>query len=82
MEFGKKTGRFTPAFSINFLPAENTGHVKVEMDMEIDDNPNRMHRCCFYVETELGQAERFGNGLKHLADGEIGTEIRLHKIMI
>ncbi|NGM26818.1 hypothetical protein GUJ68_12325, partial [Lactobacillus plantarum] len=49
VEFGKKKGDFTPAFSLRFLPTDNSGHVEIEIDMEIDDNPDRKHRCKFYI---------------------------------
>ena len=64
LEFGNKVGNYTPAFSLNILPCDNYGHVKIEVDMEIADNDRREHRCCFYVNCELGQLERFGKSLK------------------
>ena len=66
LEFGKKTGKYTPAFSMSILPADTRGHLKIEMDMEINDNDTRSHRCCFYVNTELGLLERFGKQLTDL----------------
>lgn len=53
LEFGNKEGNYTPAFSMNVLPADTSGHVKIEVDLEIVDNDKRSHRCCFYVESEL-----------------------------
>lgn len=47
MEFGKKTGNYTPAFSMEILEIDLSGHVKIEVDMEIADNDTRKHRCCF-----------------------------------
>ncbi len=46
LEFGKKEGNYTPAFSMNILPADMLGHVKIEVDIEIEDNDTRAHRCC------------------------------------
>ena len=66
LEFGNKTGYYTPAFSLSILPSDNHGHVKIEVDMEIADNDRRAHRCCFYVSCELGQIERFGQSLVSL----------------
>lgn len=77
LEFGNKTGNFTPAFSLTILPSQNSGHVKVEVDMEIADNDTRAHRCCFYVNCELGQIERFGKLLREIVTAEERTAISL-----
>lgn len=77
LEFGKKEGANTPAFSMCILPADVSGHIKIEVDMEIDDNDTRAHRCCFYVNSELGMVEKFGHSLKRLISGEIGEKVSL-----
>lgn len=77
LEFGNKTGNFTPAFSLKILPSQTSGHVKVEVDIEIADNNKRVHRCCFYVNCELGQIERFGKSLRSIVTEEEGTLISL-----
>lgn len=77
LEFGNKIGNYTPAFSLAFLPSQISGHVKVEVDIEIADNDKRVHRCCFYVNCELGQVERFGKLLKSIVADEEGTVISL-----
>lgn len=77
LEFGNKEGDYTPAFSINILPADTTGHVKIEVDLEIADNEKRAHRCCFYVTCELGQVERLGQSLKAVVLNDEGTSISL-----
>ena len=78
IEFGEKKGEFTPAFSLDFLKADLRGHVKIEVDLEIADNDERKHRCCFYVMSELGLVEQFGKGICNLVSSEVGTEVRLH----
>ena len=78
LEFGKKEENYTPAFSMKLLPADNLGHVKIEVDMEIADNCIRAHRCCFYVNSELGQVEKLGKELSTLAYRKIGTMIMLN----
>ncbi|MBD5526433.1 MAG: hypothetical protein HDR04_18945 [Lachnospiraceae bacterium] len=35
LEFGKKEGNYTPAFSMCILLADTFGHVQVEVDIEI-----------------------------------------------
>ena len=77
LEFGKKEGNYTPAFSMDVLPVDVYGHVKIEVDIEINDNNIRAHRCCFYVDSELGLVETLGLSLKNLLQGDIGTEARL-----
>lgn len=78
LEFGKKEGNYTPAFSMCILPADISGHVKIEVDIEIADNDTRLHRCCFYVKSELGLIERFGMALKKLIIEPDGCEVSLH----
>ena len=67
----------TPAFSLNILPSDNHGHVKIEVDIEIADNDRRAHRCCFYVSCELGQIERFGQSLVSLISDDEGVKVSL-----
>lgn len=78
IEFGKKDGNFTPAFSMKFLPADIHGHVKVEVDLEIADNETRAHRCCFYVDSELGVIEKMGKSLSALGNCELGDVATLY----
>ena len=77
LEFGKKEGNYTPAFSMCILPADVFGHIKIEVDIEIADNDTRVHRCCFYVESELGLVERLGKNLKRLITEPEGCEVSL-----
>ena len=79
IEFGKKEGQHTPAFSLKFLRADLRGHIKIEIDLEIADNEARKHRCCFYVKSELGMVEKFGNAINELISSEVETEIKLHQ---
>ena len=78
MEFGKKEGNYTPAFSMDIIEISTSGHVKIEVDMEIADNDSRKHRCCFYVKSELGLLEKFGKKLKELIEGSIGDQVILN----
>lgn len=77
LEFGKKKGNYTPAFSMCILPADMSGHVKIEVDIEIADNETRSHRCCFYVKSELGKIEQLGKNLKKLVTGQEGSVVSL-----
>lgn len=78
IEFGKKEGDFTPAFSLNFSPADVTGKIKIEVDMEIDDNDERKHRCCFYLDSEIGLIEQFANELIQMSTQNNIDEISLN----
>lgn len=78
LEFGQKKGNYTPAFSMCILPSETSGHMKIEVDIEIADNDTRSHRCCFYVKSELGLVERLGQSLKSLITAPCGKEINLN----
>jgi hypothetical protein len=55
-------------------PAANSGHVLIEMDMDIDDNGGeRLHHASFFLESELGLIESFGKNLKRLVEGEVAS---------
>lgn len=77
VQIGNKQGNYTPAFSMNFQKADYSGHVKIEMDIEVADIDNRSHRCLFFVEGELGAIERLGKNLKNICEGAVGEEISL-----
>ena len=78
LEFGKKEGNYTPAFSMCILPVDTSGHMQVEVDIEIADNDTRLHRCCFYVKSELGLIERLGISLKNLVTALEGETVLLN----
>jgi len=70
VEFGNKEGNFTPAFSMKILPAEPTGHMKLELDFEIADNDTRGHRACFYIRGKLGLLDSFGKAIQSMGEGK------------
>ena len=77
VEFGDKTGQCTPSFSMKFEKVDSCGHIRIEMDMEIEDNTIRKHRCQFYIKTEYGLFEKFANSLVNLATNKECKEISL-----
>lgn len=77
-EFGKRDNNYTPAFCMSILAADTFGHVKIEVDIEIFDNDNHLHRCCFYVNTELGSIERLSDSLIKLINAPDDFEISLN----
>ena len=80
VEIGDKRGNSTPAFSMLFLPADLSGHMKIEVDVEIDDNDERSHRCCCFVDGEIGAVERVGNAFNRLITEGVGVKISLYDI--
>ena len=78
VEFGKKSGDFSPAFSLELYPSDDYGHLVIEADMEISDNKTRMHRCRFYITTELGLLEKFAEQLYSINKIEIDRCIHLY----
>lgn len=80
VEFGIKSGNYTPAFSMKFLKLDNLGHINIEIDMEIDDNEERLHRCIFYVKSDLGSIEKMGNFILNISKSKIGTDFYIHDL--
>ncbi len=78
VQFGEKEGNHTPAFSMKVIRADRCGHVKVEMDVEVEDNDTRAHRCCFYVNSDIGAIEHFGMEIGKLESMPIGEVISLN----
>lgn len=77
IEFGRKEGEYTPAFSMKLMSADKRGHLNIEVDIEIADIDDRSHRCNYFVESELGAIERFGQKLTDFYEAEVGTTISM-----
>lgn len=77
IEFGHKTGNYTPAFSMEIERSDLLGHVRIELDLEIDDNTERKHRCQLYIFSNIGEIEQFGKDLVRLISMEVDTKIKL-----
>ena len=75
-ESGDKTGNYTPSFSMS-LSNNSTGHITIEMDLEINDVEDRSHRCICNVYTELGLLEKFAKNVHKLIDADIGSTVSL-----
>jgi len=63
IEFGKIVGNYTPAFSMEFSRIDSSGHIKIDLNLENEDDTDRKHRCQLYVKTEQGLLLQFGEGL-------------------
>lgn len=78
LEFGNKSGNYTPAFSMELSSIDKLGHVNIEVDVEIDDNDSRKHRSCFFVRSELGYVEQFGKKLQALGKNPLEHKVSLN----
>ena len=75
-ESGAKQGNYSPSFSMR-LKDDNSGHISVEMDLEINDVEDRTHRCVCNVYTELGLLEQFAKRISRLIQAETGFTVSL-----
>ena len=73
-EFGKMTGNFTPAFSMDIEKVDELGNLRIELDLGINDNELRLQRCTMYVETDVGLFEKFINKFSLSINQNCGTE--------
>ncbi len=80
VQTGEKKGNFTPAFSMNISNIDMSGHVKIEVDIEISDIEDRSHRCLYYIKTDLGSLEIFGKKIERLCHSKVGSKVWLHQI--
>lgn len=74
IEFGVLAGNYSPAFSMKIERAGIDEKIRIEMNMEIDDNNERIHRAQFYIYCKLGEIEKFGRKMATLEkkkDGKI-----------
>lgn len=62
---------------MELMKSDTRGHLKIEVDIEIDDIDDRSHRCKYFVNSELGAVERFGQKAMKLFDSPIGTTISM-----
>lgn len=78
LELGKMEGNYTSTFAMNLLKADTSGHLKIEVDIEVADIDNRSHRCRYFVESELGAIERLGHSLMKLVSADVGSKVSLY----
>lgn len=79
VEFGRKEGNFTPAFSMKFTKKDLSGHINIEVDLEVADIEDRSHRCKYFVQGELGAIERLGKCLLRMATSDVGMICSLYE---
>lgn len=78
LRFGESGNDYTPSFSMELYEISKTGHVTLEVTIEIDDNSTREHKCVFFVRSELGLLEIFAHALCSLADRDIDAVLHLN----
>ena len=52
--------------------------LNIEVDMEVADNDEGLHRCQFYVKTQLENLKHFRNHLPRIFSKDYRREIKLH----
>jgi len=77
-ENGGKGEGYTPFVSLEFWCKNKSGHINIEVYMEIDDGASYdKHNCCFFINTEPGLLNDFGKSLVRLTQKGIGKKITL-----
>ena len=76
-EINMKKG-YTSGFTMKIFPYDLTGHILIEMKMEINDNNEKLHYATFYIKTEIGMLESFGKKIKNISDLAVGEFIKLY----
>ena len=77
-ECGRRGDGTTPYVSLEIVHYDRSGHVRIEIFMELDDGgPLSRHTCCFFVQTELGALNRFGSRLSALVQRGVGQTAAL-----
>ena len=79
-ENGTRGDNSTPFVSLEFWCEDKFGHVIIEVYMEIDDGASvDEHNCCFFVKTDIGLLNSFGQSLLTLSKQRISEKISLKK---
>ena len=76
--FGDEREGGSGYFSFLLTPINLKEELKIEVDMEIADNENGLHRCKFYVNTQLENFKYFRNNLPRIFSKNSDKEIKLH----
>lgn len=69
---------YTSGFTMKIFPYDLTGHILIEIKMEINDNNDKLHYATFYIKTEIGLLESFGKKIKNIINLNIGEYIKLN----
>lgn len=75
---GIKGEEYGPCVEFEFKMKDKLGHINIEVFMEMNDNSKCKHHCCFSLDTELGQLERFGERIAQIDKTLLGTKYILN----
>ena len=66
-----------PNIEIKILRINQNGHLKLEINLDVDDSDcdSDIHKCIFFIETELGLLEQFKERLKLMSKCNSGESI-------
>ena len=76
--FGDDSEGGSGYFSFLLTPINLKEELKIEVDMEIADNENSLHRCKFFINTQLENLKYFRNNLPRIFLKNSNIEIKLH----
>jgi hypothetical protein len=75
----EKGEKYTPYFSMRVFCKDKYGHIRIEVYLEIcDGGPLESHNTCFYIDTEAGLLNKFGEKVKCLIKPEVGTKVSIY----
>jgi hypothetical protein len=80
-ENGTRGDSSTPFVSFEFWCEDKSGHIVIEVYMELDDGASKdKHNCCFFVRTEIALLNCFGKSLVSLEHPGIGKKVSLETV--
>ena len=65
-------------FVFTFAPINVREELKIELDMEVADNEEGLHRCQFYVDTQLENLKHFRNNLPRIFSKDYKRAVTLN----
>lgn len=74
---GEPDSKDLPALSMH-ISADKTGHVKADVTVSITDGSDPVHKCSFFINSEIGLIDAFIEKLKKLSAMAVGCSIYLN----
>lgn len=76
--FGDDRGGGSGYFVFTFAPINVREELNIEVNMEVADNDEGLHRCQFYVKTQLENLKHFRNHLPRIFSKDYKRAVTLH----
>ena len=76
--FGDDRAGGSGYFIFSLTPINVREELKIELDMEVADNEEGLHRCQFYVDTQLENLKHFRNNLPRIFSKDYKRAVKLH----